>query len=371
MGFWHSAKGSLMASSYYSWDVVHHHRDPSMRLSPAGILLSLLSFFPLTGCAGPYVFQGKTIETVPELTADAALMPDGFTLPVLIVNGRPGPPRAVVLALHGFNDYSRSFLSFGEYLAARNITLIAYDQRGFGRTEGRRYWHGAAKLTGDLRTMVRLLKQKYQGTPLFILGDSMGGAVILAAQKELQAEGGYAGVTLVAPAVWARNTMPWYQRSTLWLFAHLLPWFGVSGKGLDIDPSDNIEMLRELGRDPLVIKTTRVDAVYGLSTLMDEALASAGSLAGRAMILYGRNDEIIPRQPTCEMLKRLPSDEEMDWRFVLYDHGHHMLLRDLQAEVVHHDIEQWIGNILESSESQQETIAGGAGTEDIDFLCNE
>jgi len=48
-----------------------------------------------------------------------------------------------------------------------------------------------------------------------------------------------------------------------------------------------------------------------------------------------------------------------------------MLLRDLQAEVVHHDIEQWIGNILESSESQQETIAGGAGTEDIDFLCNE
>jgi esterase/lipase len=130
-------------------------------------------------------------------------------------------------------------------------------------------------------------------------------------------------------------------------------------------------MLRALGRDPLVIKTTRVDAVYGLSTLMDEALASAGSLAGRAMILYGRNDEIIPRQPTCEMLKRLPSDEEMDWRFVLYDHGHHMLLRDLQAEVVHHDIEQWIGNILESSESQQETIAGGAGTEDIDFLCNE
>jgi len=342
-----------------------------MRRSTASLLLSTLALFLLTGCFGPYIFQGKTTKAVPELQADAAVMPDGFTLPLLVVNARQGLPRAVVLALHGFNDYSRAFLSFGQYLAARNITLIAYDQRGFGRTEGRRYWHGSEKMTADLRTMARLLKRKYKDVPLFIMGDSMGGAVILAAQKELQAEGGYAGIILVAPAVWARKTMPWYQRSTLWVVAHLLPWFGVSGKGLDIDPSDNTEMLSELGRDPLVIKTTRVDAVYGLSTLMDQALSSSASLAGRAMILYGRHDEIIPRRPTCEMLKRLPSKKENHWRFVLYDHGYHMLLRDLQAEVVHHDIEQWIGNILESSGSQQGSSAGGAGTEEMNFLCNE
>jgi len=342
-----------------------------MRRSTASLLLSMLSLFLLTGCFGPTIFKGKTTKAVPELRADGAVMPDGFTLPLLLVNGRPGPPRAVVLALHGFNDYSRAFLSFGEYLAARNITLIAYDQRGFGRTEGRRYWHGAEKMTGDLRTMARLLKRKYEDVPLFILGESMGGAVILAAQKELQAEGGYAGIILVAPAVWARRTMPWYQRSTLWVAAHLLPWFGVSGKGLDIDPSDNTKMLRELGRDPLVIKTTRVDAVYGLSTLMDQALASSASLAGRAMILYGRHDEIIPRRPTCEMLKRLPHNEEKHWRFVLYENGYHMLLRDLQAEIVHHDIEQWIGNILESSGSQPGKSVGGAGTEEMNFLCNE
>ena len=342
-----------------------------MRRATASLLLSVLFLVLPTGCFGPYVYTGKPTGVVPELQADAALMPDGFTLPLLNIHARQGPPRAVVLALHGFNDYSHAFVSFAEYLAARNITLIAYDQRGFGRTEGRRYWHGTAKLTDDLLTMARLLKQKYKEVPLFILGESMGGAVILAAQKELQAEGGYAGVVLVAPAVWARETMPWYQRSTLWLFAHLLPWFGVSGKGLDIDPSDNTEMLRALGRDPLVIKTTRVDTVYGLSTLMDQALSASASLAGRAMILYGRHDEIIPRRPTCAMFKRLPSNEEKHWRFVLYDHGYHMLLRDLQAEVVHHDIEQWIGNILEPSGSQQGTGAGEAGTEAGDFLCNE
>lgn len=360
-----------MASSYCQWQVVHYHRYPSMHFSTTGILIFLLSLFLLTGCVGPYVFQGKSTETVPELKSDAAIMPDGFTLPLLAVNARPGPPRAVVLALHGFNDYSHAFVSFGEYLAARNISLIAYDQRGFGRTEGRRYWHGTAKLTEDLLTMVRMLKRKYKEVPVFILGESMGGAVILASLEELQAEGGYAGIILVAPAIWARETMPWYQRSTLWFFAHLLPWFGVSGKGLDIDPSDNIKMLRELGRDPLVIKTTRIDAVYGLSNLMDKALSSSGYLSDRAMILYGEHDEIIPRRPTCEMFKRLPRGGEMQWRFVLYDHGYHMLLRDLQAEMVHHDIEQWIGDILGSSQSQKAKFSGGVSQEAIDFLCNE
>lgn len=342
-----------------------------MRFSITAILLILFSLFPLTGCVGPYVYTRKSSEVTPEINSDTAVMADGYVLPLLTRKAPESPPRAVVLALHGFNDYSNAFLSLGEYLAARNITLIAYDQRGFGRTEGRRYWHGSTKLTSDLLAMVRLLKTEYQEVPLFILGDSMGGAVILASLEKLQEEGDYAGIILVAPAVWARQTMPWYQRSALWLFAHLLPWFGVSGQGLDIKPSDNIKMLRQLGRDPLVIKGTRADAVYGLSTLMDKALSSSGSLSGQAMILYGRHDEIIPSKPTCEMLKRLSRRQDLSWRFVLYDNGYHMLLRDLQAEVVHRDIVQWIGEILELSEPLQVPSSEGAGKKQIEFFCNE
>jgi hypothetical protein len=37
-----------------------------------------------------------------------------------------------------------------------------------------------------------------------------------------------------------------------------LPGLKVTGRGLGITPSDNLEMLRALGRDPLVIKETRI-----------------------------------------------------------------------------------------------------------------
>ena len=49
----------------------------------------------------------------------------------------------------------------------------------------------------------------------------------------------------------------------------------LTGSGLHILPSDNIPMLREFSRDPLVIKETRVDTIKGLVLLMSEALEAA------------------------------------------------------------------------------------------------
>ena len=72
-----------------------------------------------------------------------------------------------------------------------------------------------------------------------------------------------------------------------------MPWAELTGQGLNIHPSDNIAMLRELGRDPLVIKETRVDAVYGLVNLMDLAYDAAPRLRGRALVLYGSREDIM------------------------------------------------------------------------------
>ena len=49
---------------------------------------------------------------------------------------------AVVLAVHGFNDYSNGFDAAGTYFARQGIAVYAYDQRGFGRSPGRGVWPG-------------------------------------------------------------------------------------------------------------------------------------------------------------------------------------------------------------------------------------
>ena len=94
-----------------------------------------------------------------------------------------------------------------------------------------------------------------------------------------------------------------------------------------------IEMLRELAKDPLVLKETRIDVLYGLSNLMDKAYDSAEQLTGRLLLLYGEKDEIIPPQPVLSFYRRLPMQSQVQQQMILYEEGYHMLLRDLQAEV--------------------------------------
>ena len=266
-------------------------------------------------------------------------MEDGYTLPLSRWEA-VGNTQAVLLSLHGLNDYSHAFDNLGQYLANRGITVIAYDQRGFGNTEGRGLWHGSERLSADLVTMTVLLRKKYAGIPLYLLGESMGGAVVLSslATTPLDVD----GTVLLAPAVWARSTMPYYQRFALWIGAHTLPGTELTGEGLDIKPSDNTDMLQALGRDDLVIKATRIDVLYGISNLMDSAALASSEAHGNILLLYGKHDEIIPAEPTCQLYEKLSDNGTSQLSAVIYEQGYHMLTRDLQAAVVLEDIATWI-----------------------------
>lgn len=301
----------------------------------AAFMLLFLAW--LAGCATPLVQQRGEHLTTPRLEADRVVAADGAALPLSV--WRPqGTPRAVVLALHGFNDYRQAFAEVGPFLAARGIATYAYDQRGFGATEQRGIWPGTALLVDDARTVAALLRQAHPGRPLYLLGESMGGAVAMSVLAETPAAAD--GTVLAAAAVWGRATMNPLQRAALWLVAHSVPGLQLSGRGLGITASDNVAMLRALGRDPLMLKEARADALWGMANLMDRALAAAPGLTVPALVLYGERDEIIPRRPTCRMLATLASSA----RVAIYPNGYHMLTRDLGARVVLEDLATWLAD---------------------------
>lgn len=265
---------------------------------------------------------------------------DGYRLLMRSWLPAEGEPRAVILALHGFNDHSTFIEDAAGLWAEAGIATYAYDQRGFGTAPNRGLWAGAAAYTGDAADAVRLLAERH-GAPVYLLGESMGGALTIATltrHRDLPA----AGAILAAPAVWSRETMPFYQRMGLLMASYTVPWFPLTASGLDIQASDNIEALRELGRDPLVIKETRVDAVHGLADLMDEAMASATAFEAPALILYGAKDELVPEAPMLRLWQRLPESARERQRQAFYRDGWHLLFRDLSAERVIADVAAWI-----------------------------
>jgi len=279
----------------------------------------------------------------PALTETSFIADDGTELPMKA--WRPeGETAAVILALHGFNDYSNAFNEPAEEWAKHGIATYAYDQRGFGAAPRRGLWAGAPRMATDVAEACAALRLRYPKLPLYLLGESMGGAVAIMATTGAEGTPPTVsdGLILEAPAVWSRDTMTVVERAALWLASRVAPGMKVTGRGLGIKPSDNIEMLRALGRDPLVIKETRVDTIKGLVDLMDDALAAAPRLQAPLLFLYGDRDEVIPREPERRFLTALPPDERR--RVAFYAEGYHMLLRDLEAAVVRRDVEAWVAN---------------------------
>ena len=314
------------------------------RWHAAALLVACLT---LAACA-PHIERAGLRTASPVLGAKYIVTGDGAQLPLRIWQAE-NTPIAVVLALHGFNDYSKSFEEPASSWAKRGITTYAYDQRGFGEAPHPGRFASAETLVEDLVTASQLLKARHPELPLYILGESMGAAVIMAAhggndpssvnRSALDRQIGD-GIILAAPAVWGRSTMNPFMRAALWIGAHTIPWLKVSGRGLKIRPSDNIEMLRGLARDPLIIKETRIDALYGLVNLMDAALAAAPHLKGRSLILYGAGEELIPGRSIDSLVQRLPKNSNR--RIAHYAKGFHLLLRDLGAAEVYGDVAAWI-----------------------------
>jgi len=311
----------------------------------AHLLLAMLVTSMLLSACAPSTYKVGPPNADPSLTDTHLTAADGAQLPIRKWLPENSAPKAVLLAIHGFNDYSNYFKPPGEYLAKEfGVISYAIDQRGFGEAPPKRgVWAGARSYAGDVKSAVTALKKVHPNLPLYVLGTSMGGGVVMVAMTDAD-KPNVDGIILLAPSVWGRSTIPWYQRLALWIGAYTFPDMTLTGRGLKIKPSDNIPMLIEFGKDPLVIKETRIGTMYWLVNLMDLALQRSSQLTVPALILYGDHDEVIPKPPIALMVSRLPDEGKDKRRIGLYKNGYHMLLRDLQRKTVWKDIGAWIAD---------------------------
>jgi len=265
------------------------------------------------------------------------VMSDGARLPfrAWLPNGEP---EVAVLALHGMNDSRDAWEVPAPTLTAAGFAIYGPDQRGFGDAPDRGHWAGTDRMVADAAEMAREVAARHPGARLALMGESMGGAVLMClAARGMAPEG--ARFVLVAPAVWGRATMNVLLRATLWVASTMAPGMELSGAPVRVVASDNRDAIIRLSRDPLTLRETRVSSVRGLVDLMDAALASAPAFTGDGLFLYGGRDELVPKGAMEAMWRRLPPGGA---RTAFYPPDYHLMLRDLNRAAVLADIVAWV-----------------------------
>jgi alpha-beta hydrolase superfamily lysophospholipase len=307
--------------------------------------VALLVLALLGACAPEVRGRGPSITT-PAIEGTTLRMSDGMRL-AFHEAAPQGPPRATILAIHGFNDHAAGQLreSTPPFVAA-GMRVVSYDQRGHGTNPDRGVWPGTESLLEDAVAAIRLVRARHPEDRFFVLGESMGGNIALMAADRLRAEGQAEmvdGWIVVVPALWTLDEMNPVLAASFRLVLLQFPQLGVMHGSPTMTPTDNEALLARLDEDPLIPKNTRVDFVAGLLDLNGTSRAVLPRCcAGPTLFVFGARDRVIEQHPTTAALRGIPAGGGA--RIALFPEAWHLPLRDLNRQAVAEGIRAFMAN---------------------------
>lgn len=248
--------------------------------------------------------------------------------------------KGVVVIVHGLGGHSDKYANVVHHLVDRNFAIYAFDQRGHGRSPGQRgYINSWAELRADLTTFLQMVKKETKDSPCFLLGHSLGAAVVLDyglrtenSQVQLQ------GIIAMSPPLGTVGVPPW-RLSIGRFLSQIYPRFSLD-LGIDLSCSS---------RDPQVIEASRKDSLRhsrGTARLSTEFVETVAWINAHAqdwqlplLILYGGEDQVTLPQNNHLFFKSINfADKEIKE----YPESYHELQHDLNYQEVLEDIEDWL-----------------------------
>lgn len=248
-----------------------------------------------------------------------------------------GAARAVLVNLHGLGDHSGLYPALVEHFTARSIAVHAPDVRGNGRSSGRRgHVERWDEYREDLERFVALVHHEEPRRPIFLLGNSLGGLIVL--DYVLHRPQRIRGVIAASPPL-GRLGVPGPLLALGRVLSRVWPSFSVH-TGMD---------LSGLARDPTVVETVLADPLFhrvGTARLSTEVVAAIARVQAAAprfplplLVLHGSADRMVPPDGSRAFITRVghPDRELRE-----YVGAFHVLFADLDRERVLTDVEQWI-----------------------------
>lgn len=246
-----------------------------------------------------------------------------------------GPARAVVIIHHGLKSHSGHYDAFARKLTAQGFAVYAYDMRGHGRSAGRRATIDEFEdLLDDLSIFLGRVRAR-ESAPVFLLGHSVGGAVVTL--FTLERHPAIAGDVLLAPAL--RVDSPPIVAAGAPLAATLmpnLPAVDVPDEAFRRDP----QALAEMHADPLIYHPPGpARTADALLRALEYVWAHGDELDVPVVALHGTADRATDPRGSAELIRRARSQDKT---LVLYQGLYHDLFHEPESEQVMGDVIDWL-----------------------------
>lgn len=246
------------------------------------------------------------------------------------------PPRAVLVACHGFNAHGGHFAWAAEQFLSAGLTVVAFDFRGRGRSEGVRFYvEDIDEYVGDLASTIALVRSRYPRLPLFLLGHSAG--AVVAATYLLENQAGIAG--FICESIAFQVSASGFALAAIKRLSRLVPRLPVltlANEAFSRSPRAvaalNTDVLTARERQPAI-------TVAALVRANERLRGQFAFITLPLLIMHGTADRVTVFRGS-QLLYDAAGATDKTLR--LYEGHYHDLLNDVGKEQVVADMQRWI-----------------------------
>jgi alpha-beta hydrolase superfamily lysophospholipase len=252
-------------------------------------------------------------------------------------------PTAVVQFVHGFGEHTGRYTELAERFNAKNIAFVMHDQRGHGKTPGKRGVSPSYdRLLDDVDAVRNRIGELYPDTPVALYGHSMGGNISL---NYLISRSQKRHVCAVIGSPWLRLYHP-FPAAVMFIAS------GIGKLSKNMTVTNKLD-LRILTHDGELVRKTEEDVAYHgnlsfrlftqITSRGEYAVKNAGAIKLPALLMCAGDDRIVST-PAVEKMAANAGD---NFTLKKYDGLYHELHNELEREQIFSDVYGFISCVFQ------------------------
>lgn len=249
----------------------------------------------------------------------------------------PSTAKAIVALVHGFGEHCDRYHTVTTALTQAGYAIFGFDNQGHGRSEGQR---GHIDRWQDYRDNVSAflaqVRRHEPGLPLFILGHSLGGLIVL--DYSLTSPEDIAGIIISGPPIRPVGIAKPYRVAIARILSGIWPRFsmdvGAGPETLSRDPA----IVNQMQDDPLTHSVATVRWGTECLVTISKVRKTINQLQVPILLIHGSADTVNDVRGSQEIFERIPVDKTLK----IYPGSYHEPHNDLDRNQVMGDIISWL-----------------------------
>jgi alpha-beta hydrolase superfamily lysophospholipase len=247
-------------------------------------------------------------------------------------------PAAVILGIHGLGEHSDCYNLLAEGLSESPFQLFMSDLRGHGRSTGSRGVGSIDDYVLDIKLFHSLVKNRFKNLPLYFLGHSMGGLILL---KFLIRNGdlGASGAVLSSPLLGVYEKLAAFKQKSAGILSKITPNLTLSNEIPFEKLSHYKKVVESYANDPWRHDRISAKLFIGMLESMDYAFNQVDKIKLPILMQQSGDDMIVSQKRAEEFFEKLTMKDKTQ---IVYDGYYHEIYNEVWRDKPFTDLKKWL-----------------------------